>query len=298
MKDHTRPAGPATAMYTVSALIAFAANSIFCRLALRDGATDPASFTLIRLASGATVLLLICAVGGWKIRSAGGWGSGLLLFLYALPFAYAYRDVSAGTGALLLFGAVQITMIAAAALGGHRPNGAEWTGLAVAFGGMVYLVSPGIESPSVTGSALMSVAGIAWGLYTVRGKGSASPLADTAGNFSRATLPALLAGILAGIGTPGETGTVVGLHVEPAGAVYALASGIAASGIGYALWYSALRGLTEVRAAVVQLGVPLITAVAGVVILSEPATFRLLAASALILGGIAVAITGRTKRTP
>jgi drug/metabolite transporter (DMT)-like permease len=282
----------------MTALVAFAANSIFCRLALRNGGIDPASFTAIRLASGALMLALLCASGRPKVREKGGWGSGILLFLYALPFAFAYLDLGAGTGALMLFGTVQITMITAAGVGGHRPNRAEWTGIVTAFAGLAYLVSPGVESPSLAGSLLMSVAGIAWGLYTVRGKRSASPLADTAGNFNRATLPALLAGMVFAVA--GGTGPSfgAGFHIEAAGAGYALASGMIASGIGYAIWYSALRGLTEVRAAVVQLSVPLITAAAGVMILSEPATFRLFAASVLILGGIGITIAGRARKTP
>jgi len=283
-----------TGLLTSVALLSFAANSIFCRLALRDGSIDPASFTSIRLASGAIILTLFSLAGGRKIGFRGGWGNGMLLFLYAAPFTYAYVALSAGTGALILFGSVQVTMIAAAAIGGRRPSGPEWTGLLLAVGGLAWLVSPGIEAPSWSGSLLMSVAGGAWGLYSVRGKSSGSPVSDTAGNFLRASLPALALSALgsAGVAWAGE------IRFAQAGVWYALASGIVASGLGYAAWYSALRGLTAVRAAVVQLSVPVITAVAGVVLLSETATLRLLGASALVLGGIGIAIAGRRKKLP
>jgi len=280
---------PRTGVLTVVALTAFSANSIFCRLALSHGTIHPALFTAIRLGSGALVLLLLCSVGGKKIRFNEKWGSGLLLLLYAATFTYAYTDLSAGTGALILFASVQITMIASSILGGHRPSGPEWAGLILAFAGLVYLLSPGLAAPSLTGSLLMIVAGAAWGLYTVLGKNSDSPLADTAGNFLRASVPALALSVIAGTGFSGG----VRAAVDTAGAGYALASGVLASGIGYAVWYAALRGLTSVRAAVVQLAVPVITAAAGVAILSEEATIRLLAASLTILGGIAIAIAGR-----
>jgi len=280
---------PRTGFLTVTALTAFAANSIFCRLALSHGTIHPATFTTIRLGSGALVLLLLCSIGGKKVRFNEKWGSGILLFLYAAPFTYAYTELSAGTGALILFASVQITMIVASLLGGHRPAGPEWAGILLAFAGLVYLLSPGLAAPSLTGAALMILAGAAWGLYSVLGTHSGSPLADTAGNFLRASVPAIALSWIVGTGFTGGEGP----GVETAGAGYALASGILASGIGYAIWYAALRGLTSVRAAVVQLAVPVITAAAGVAILSEEASFRLLAASAMILGGIAIAIAGR-----
>jgi len=274
-----------TAILTATALMAFAANSIFCRFALTYNSIDPASFTTMRLASGAVALSILCMAARQKVRLNEGWGSGLLLFFYAFPFTYAYLDLGAGMGALILFGAVQMTMIVAAIYSGHRPTPGEWVGLLLAIGGLVYLLSPGLDAPSPEGSGLMILSGAAWGLYTLKGKQSASPLADNAGNFFRAAIPALLISAI----TAGD------LKIEAAGAGFALASGILASGIGYAVWYAALKGLTAVRASIVQLSVPLLTAVAGVIFLAEEATVRLLLCSALILGGIGIAIVVRPR---
>ena len=213
---------------------------------------------------------------------------GILLLLYALPFTFAYTALPAGTGALLLFGSVQVTMMLAALRSGYRPSTVEWAGLATAFGGLVYLTAPGVGAPPLIGSALMVVAGISWAFYTLRGKRSGSPLADTGGNFIVAALPSLVAG---GIAFPGSA-------LNAAGVWLAVASGALASGLGYTVWYRALRGLTAVRAAVVQLAVPVVAAIGGVVFLAESPTARLLIAGGAVLGGIGLTIYGHRFRKP
>lgn len=214
-----------------------------------------------------------------------------LLFLYALPFTFAYVDLPAGTGSIILFGSVQITMVLAALRAGHRPTVTELAGLLVAFGGLVLLTAPGADAPSPAGSALMALAGIAWGLYTMRGKRSGSPLSDTGNNFILAALPAAAVGIAL---VPSSAPSAEGVWL-------AIASGAVASGLGYAVWYSALKGLTPVRAAVVQVATPVIAAVAGVVILSEDVTLRLVVSGAAVAGGIILTIYGQRThsiRTP
>ena len=208
------------------------------------------------------------------------------MFLYAIPFTFAYVELPTGTGALILFGAVQITMMLSALRSGYRPSIVEWSGLATAIAGLVYLAWPGVGAPAFGGSVLMAIAGVSWGFYTLRGKRSGSPLADTGGNFILAALPAIVIG---GAGLPGS-------EVRPDGLWLAVASGALASGLGYTIWYSALRGLTAVRAAVVQLAVPVIAALAGVVLLSETATPRLLIAGTAILGGIGITILGHRRQ--
>ncbi len=209
----------------------------------------------------------------------------LLLFLYAIPFTFAYVELPTGTGALILFGAVQLTMMLSALRSGYRPTVLEWSGIAVSIAGLVCLAWPGIGAPAFGASAHMAIAGTAWGLYTLRGKRSASPIADTGGNFILAALPAIVIG---GFSLPGGV-----VHTE--GLWLAVASGGLASGLGYATWYSALRGLTPVRASVVQLAVPVIAAVAGIILLSEAATPRFLIAGTAILGGIGVTIYGHRR---
>ena len=235
-----------TAFLTGFALVAFAAHSILCRLALRDDAIDAASFSTIRIAGGAATLTLALGWMGQPRPASRSWTSAALLFLYAVPFAMAYRSLSAATGALILFGCVQLTMIAGALRGGERSHLLEWAGFALALGGLVYLLLPGLSAPSPVGAALMAIAGMAWGGYSLRGRKSAAPLLDTAGNFTRPVPLALAV-------------TVVLLpqaNVGVRGAVLALVSGVLASGFGYVAWYAALRGLTGPRAALVQLSVP------------------------------------------
>ncbi|MCD6679874.1 MAG: DMT family transporter [Burkholderiaceae bacterium] len=270
-------------------MLAFAANSLLCRLALVEPRIDPASFGLLRLASGALVLTLIvrsrAGVGTTAARHAIDWLAAMMLFAYVALFSFAYLSLSASVGALILFGAVQLTMIAAGLRAGERFAPAAWAGLAMAVVGLVYLVSPGLTAPSAAGAASMALAGAAWGVYSLRGRGVVDALAATASNFARAVLPALVLS-LATIGYAAADGVGIAL---------AIASGALTSGIGYVIWYSALRGLTAMRAASVQLSVPPIAALGGVLVLSEPLTSRLVIASAAILGGIAVVLLVRAR---
>lgn len=272
-----------TLLSTLLALMAFAANSILCRLALQDGAIDPASFSTIRLAAGAGALALITARSGPLLPLGGSWTSAGMLFSYAVPFSFAYAQLAAGTGALILFGTVQITMVSAALATGERPHARHWLGLTSAVAGLVILVRPGLAAPSSTGAVLMAVAGVAWGAYSLAGRGTTTPLAHTAGNFAR-TLPLTLAVSLIAIGS---------VHIEPRGAALAIASGAIASGLGYVVWYTALPRLTRTRAALVQLAVPVLAAAGGVLLLGEAITSRLAVATALVVGGIGLALSQR-----
>jgi drug/metabolite transporter (DMT)-like permease len=272
-------------LYTTFALVAFAFNSILCRLALRGDEADAAGFTAVRLASGAVALIVISYFLGRKNRSlkAGSWPSAFFLFAYAVCFSFAYLGLTAATGALILFGAVQMTMIGVAIFKGERPSALEWLGLAVAVGGLVYLVLPGLASPPLISSALMAAAGISWGAYTLRGRSSGDPLANTTGNFVR-SLPFAAVVVVA---------FLPNLHLSARGIVLAVLSGAVTSGVGYTVWYAALKYHTSTRAAVLQLAVPVIAAIAGVMLLNELATARLAIAAVLILGGIGLAIFGK-----
>jgi drug/metabolite transporter (DMT)-like permease len=274
---------------TAAALVAFASNSILCRMALSRAEIDPATFTTIRLASGATVLGALAALHsprGW--RSSGNWGSAVALAAYAVTFSYAYVSLDAGVGALLLFGTVQATMILTALSRGERASWQEWAGLATALGGLAYLVSPGLTAPPLSGAALMIAAGVGWGIYTLRGRGSAAPVLTTAGNFVRSAplAVAVSAAFVLGGSRPAAS---------TSGVTLALASGVLASGFGYVVWYSALHYLTAVRAAIVQLVVPVLGAAGGILLLGESLSPRLAISAALILGGIGVAVTRRSK---
>jgi len=271
-----------TALLTLLALIAFAANSILCRLALAQGALDAGSFTVLRLAAGAASLALVLRLQ--RRAPAGDWLSALALLLYAAPFAFAYNTLSAGTGALVLFGAVQITMISTGLGQGERPRPREWAGVAAAVAGLVTLVRPGLAAPSMVGALSMAVAGIAWGVYSLRGRGTPHAVAATAGNFLRAVPFALLLGLA----------TLRFTHFSRRGVLLALVSGAVTSGLGYVAWYAALRGLTATRAATAQLVVPLLTAFAGVLFLGEHVTSRVIVAAVLILGGVLVVARART----
>ena len=211
-----------------------------------------------------------------------------MLFIYAIAFSFAYLSLTAGTGALILFGTVQVTMIVVALRSGERPQLQEWLGVLLALGGLVYLVMPGLKAPSPLGSTLMVLAGIAWGVYSLRGRGTGSPLADTAGNFIRA-VPLIIVVRLV---------TLNGVKLSQSGILLAILSGAVASGLGYVIWYAALRGLTSTRAAIVQLSVPILAAWGGVAFLAENISWRLILAGAFILGGIALAITRRRKAPP
>ena len=275
-----------TIAYTAMALVAFAANSVLCRMALREGAIDPASFSIVRFLSGAIMLLLVA----WRVdRSvaplSGSWTAAAVLAVYALPFALAYTQLSTGTGALIMFGCVQVTMLVWALVAGERPHVVQWAGLVIAVAGLVYLVFPGLTAPSPIGAALMVVAGVCWGVYSLRGRGVSNPLLLTTGNFVRSVPLIGLSSLL----------LLPRVHVEPRGLVLSVASGAVASGLGYVVWYAALRGLTAVRAAVVQLAVPLLAAAGGVVLLNETVTLRLVVSTILVLGGIAMAIVGGAR---
>jgi drug/metabolite transporter (DMT)-like permease len=278
------------ALLTALTLVAFAANSVLCRMALGAELIDPVSFTTLRLVAGAVVLLPLSRLSGEApadLRAAGSWPSGLALFGYAIAFSLAYVSLDAGTGALILFGAVQATMIGAGLAAGERPRPAEWLGLMVAMAGLVYLVSPGLAAPDPLGALLMAIAGVAWGVYSLRGKRVAAPVFATMGNFVR-TVPLTLAASLVALSMARAESRGVGL---------ALASGALTSGLGYVLWYRALRGLTATRAAIVQLLVPVIAALGGVALLAERLTLRLVLASILILGGVAAAVRARGPAT-
>jgi drug/metabolite transporter (DMT)-like permease len=271
---------PRLLLLTVLALLAFAGNSLLCRLALRDGSIDPASFTSLRLLSGALALAALVALRSRpRPAAAGDWSSALALFTYAAAFSYAYLGLSAATGALLLFGAVQLTMLGRAFALGERLRARQWLGLALAIAGLVLLLLPGLAAPPMLNAALMLAAGVAWGVYSLRGRGAVDPLAVTAGNFLR-TLPIAL--LLSAIGW---RGAVLGTP----GALAAIASGALASGVGYALWYAALPSLRASSAGIVQLSVPVLAALGGIVLLGEPVGWRFAAAAALTLGGVALA---------
>ena len=277
-----------TLLATTFALVAFAFNSILCRLALGSDAIDAVSFTVIRLMSGALVLWLLLVVGG-QIRGAsrGSWRGASMLFVYAIAFSLAYIELDTATGALILFTAVQLTMIAMAMLGGDRLNTLEWIGVLTAMAGLIYLLLPGASAPSISGFALMAVAGIAWGFYTLIGRGSSQAMADTSWNFIR-TAPLALA-LVFWVMASGDW------HITSRGAVLAVLSGALASGLGYTALYIALAGLRISQAAVLQLLVPLIAAVGCVFIVSESLTRNLLIASVIILAGIATVLYGRQK---
>ncbi|MFT3867902.1 MAG: DMT family transporter [Nibricoccus sp.] len=259
-------------------------------MALGSGTIDAASFTTIRLGSGALMLALLAQGRRREIFSGqrGSWRSAVMLFVYAAAFSFAYRNLSAGTGALILFASVQLTMLLFAIFSGERPGAAEWFGLALAFGGLVYLVLPGLSSPPALNAGLMTLAGAAWGIYSLRGRGSVDALGVTIGNFLRAVPFALVATVV----------TLSDRHATQRGALLAMLSGAIMSGLGYVVWYSALRGLTSTRAALVQLSVPVIAALGGVVLLHEKVTTRLVIASLLVLSGIALAVCTRPVRQP
>lgn len=262
------------------AMVAFAGNSLLCRLALKHTAIDAASFTTIRLLSGAVILWLLVRMRGGHRPGAGNWLSALALFAYAAGFSFAYLSLSAASGALLLFGAVQATMISHGLWNGERLRWPQLAGLALAFGGLVGLLLPGLSAPPLHGAALMLGAGVAWGIYSLRGRGTGDATRVTAGNFLRAVPIAATLSVL----LPGSA------SADSAGLAYALASGALASGMGYAIWYTALPALKATNAATVQLSVPVIAALGGVVFLGEAITLRLALASAAILGGIALVI--------
>lgn len=279
-----------TVGFTLFALVAFAANSVLCRLALGEQSIDAGSFTVIRLLAGILTLLVIWYLSQRETSpqprqpsQQGSWRAAGLLFLYAITFSYAYISLETGTGALILFGMVQITMVVTSLLKGQRLCWLEWFGLVLAFVGFIYLLAPSITTPELTGFILMMIAGLAWAGYTLLGKGSVSPLGDTCFNFFR-TLPLVIATLL---------WVIADAHLSSRGVLLAIASGALASGLGYAIWYRALRGLSAIQAGVVQLLVPVIATLGGVLFAAEPITLRLGVAGLMVLGGILLVLLGR-----
>lgn len=278
-----------TVALTSLAMLGFAANSVLCRLALAEGAIDPVAFTVVRLASGALMLAVVASIGGVlrPDRAHGAsWTSAIALFAYAATFSFAYMRVHAGVGALILFGLVQLTMVGWGVAHGERLSARRWFGFVLAIGGLVGLTAPGLTAPDPVGAVLMALAGIAWGAYSIRGRRARSAVAASAGNFAR-SVP--FAGLLAfgGLLAPGILGHY---HLSTVGILLALASGALASGLAYSIWYAALRDLQSTQAAIVQLVVPVLAAIGGVVLIAEPLTPRLLLAGCAILAGIAVAL--------
>lgn len=271
-------------LLTAIAMLAFAANSLLCRMALGAGLIDAASFTSVRILSGAVMLGLIVLP---RLRQQGrpkvDFRAVATLFAYMIFFSFAYLSLSAGTGALILFGAVQVTMFIVGLRAGEHFSKSSWAGLGVAVAGLVYLVSPGITAPNPTGALLMAVAGIAWGFYSLFGREAADPMESTAYNFIYSAPLAIAASLI----------FLNDIHVTRTGLMLAVASGAVASGLGYFVWYAALRGLSAIRAATVQLSVPVIAAVGGVLLLGEDITLRLVLASIATLGGVAVVLKGK-----
>jgi drug/metabolite transporter (DMT)-like permease len=274
------------AVLTAMAMTAFAANSVLCRMALGARVIDASGFTAIRLLSGGVTLgILTLSLRNYRGLASGSWLSGFLLFLYAAMFSCAYLSLSAGTGSLILFGSVQMTMIISGLRSGERPHVLQWAGLLFALGGLAYLVSPGIAAPSLIGSFLMGGAGVAWGFYSLRGRGVKDPISETAGNFIRAAPFGIVLSAL----------MIRDAHGGSRGILLAILSGALASGIGYVIWYSAVRGLSSTRAATVQLSVPVLAAFAGVIFLAEVVTLRLVVSSVLILGGVALTVMAKER---
>ncbi len=268
-----------TAVLTLLALCAFAANSLLCRAALGPRLIDAESFTSVRIVAGAAVLWLLVRGRGGRL-GGGSWTGALALFAYAIAFSLAYLRISAGVGALVLFGCVQATMIGSALARGERLRARQWIGLALALGGLAWLLLPGASAPDPAGAALMALAGVAWGVYSLLGRGSQRPLASTAQNFVLSVPFALAA---SAIGWSARS-------VSGPGLLLAATSGAITSGVGYAIWYAALPTLGTARAAVAQLAVPVIAGAGGVLLLGEIASARFLASGVLVLVGVALAV--------
>jgi drug/metabolite transporter (DMT)-like permease len=270
-------------LLTALAMLAFAGNSVLCRLALKHTGIDPATFTSVRLVSGAFVLWLLVRVRDGRTAPAGNWPSALALFAYAAAFSWAYVSLPTAAGALLLFGAVQATMIGYGLWQGERLAPRQTLGLLTACAGLIALMLPGLSAPPLGGALLMMAAGVAWGIYSLRGKGAGDATQTTSGNFQRASVLTLVLSAL----------TLSQASLDSAGLAYAIVSGALTSGLGYAVWYTAVRGLPATSAATVQLSVPVIAALGGALFLHEPLTLRLIASSLAILGGVAMVIMGR-----
>ncbi|VVT23368.1 DMT family transporter [Hoeflea sp. EC-HK425] len=289
-------------LLTSLTMIAFAANSVLGRMAIAPGPfgsgglplIDPASYSAVRLGSGAVMLALLVAVTGtgarrWPRLQSGSWASAFALFAYAVAFSYAYVALDTGIGALILFACVQATMIGWSLKEGDRPSLLEWLGLIVAFGAFIWLVSPGLSAPDPLAAAAMAASGIAWGAYSLRGRGLPDPLKATADNFMRsvAFIIPLFGLVLV---------TQLPVHASAKGVMLAIASGAVTSGLGYALWYRVLKRIGATQGAIVQLTVPVIAAIGGTLFLDEGWTVRLAVSSLLILGGVALATMAKQRR--
>lgn len=279
---------------TLITMLCFSGNSVLCRLALRQTSIDAASFTSVRLISGALVLVLL-VYGRQRFQTAkavrsaalgGNWFSALALFVYASTLSFSYANMSTGIGALLLFGAVQATMILTGLWRGERLNVQQIVGLVMALAGVVAILSPGLDAPPLASALLMLTSGVAWGVYSLRGRGVADPTGDTAGNFLRATVLTLLLSVL----------FLAHQQFDAQGVLYAVLSGAITSGLGYTIWYAVLPNLTRTRAAAVQLSVPVLASLAGALFVNEPITLGLMLTSTAVLGGIALVVYG--KRSP
>ncbi len=286
MPDPPTQRGSVTAALTFITVLAFASNSILCRVALATEGIDPASFTAVRIVSGALTLWCVSAFIRRRGRPKGSWLSASMLALYAVAFSFAYISLGIGTGAMIVMGSVQATMIIGGIRTGERPGLTQWIGALTAMGGLVYLTSPGAAAPPPAGSLLMICAGFAWGVYSLRGRGSADPVTTTTDNFLRAVPMVLVVNLI----------MFGGVHWSAKGMILGLVSGSLTSGLGYVVWYAALRGLTATRAAVVQLAVPVVAAMGGVVLLSEVISTRLVVASVIILGGVGLTLFGQDRR--
>lgn len=297
----TLPAPPATAATTAGltalAMVAFAANSLLARAALKGTGIDAATFTLVRVASAAFVLMVILHLRprppGVARRMGGDWIGAAALLVYACGFSFAYLRLAAGTGALVLFACVQATMIGDGLRRGDRLGAAQWLGIALALAGLVWLVLPGLQAPPPGATLLMALAGIGWGVYSLRGRGAPDALAATTGNFVRGVPLALGVSVVSAVSGVG----VAQLSVDWHGVALAVASGAVTSGIGYVIWYAALRGLASTTAATVQLSVPVLAALGGIAWLGEPMTARLAVSAVAILGGIALVIVRRRRQS-
>lgn len=289
-----------TALFTLLAMIAFAANAVICRWALDGGWIDPVSFTSLRLGSGAAMLFIVMSLFAWqgvknkpgnsapKKISKGSWKAAFILFVYALTFSYGYVAISTATGALILAGVVQLTMIGYALRNGDQLHKAEWIGVAAALLGLLYLMYPKLTTPSWWGLVMVIVSAYTWALYSLKGRQSLAPLQDTAYNFYR-TLPMITAA------------SVISLlfidvvHLTPFGIGMAIFSGAVTSGLGYILWYKALPQISSTLASAAQLLVPLFAAIGATLLISEPITLRLTIAAAMMLGGLGLVLVGRNQ---
>jgi drug/metabolite transporter (DMT)-like permease len=275
-------------LLTTLAMLAFAGNSILGRLALKTTSIDPATYMSLRLVSAAGMLMLILRLRPTPTPVAGNWPSALALFAYAVGFSLSYMDLSAGTGALLLFAAVQITMIGLSLWRGDKMSPLQILGIVIAFAGLVILLLPNVDTPPLTASALMIGAGVAWGIYSLRGRGAGDPTAVTAGNFLRTVPMAVIFSVL----------MISHMQISSTGVIYALLSGAITSGLGYAIWYAALPLLKPIQASIVQLSVPIIASFGGVLFIGEGLTLRLVLTATAVLGGILLVMVERGRKQP